>query len=378
MSNKIQSFYDALADHYHLLFEDWDRSIQRQARTLGSLISQQLPGQHLKILDCACGIGIQSLGLAALGHHLIGCDLSPAEIARATKEAQQRGLTIDFRVADMTNLKEVSEAGFDVVSAFDNALPHLTSGELIQALGAVALKLKPGGLFIAGIRDDDALLQQRPAMQQPAFFGADGSRRIIHQVWDWTEDPAYTLHLTSPWKPTTLGIPTTSSPGTGPCSGRSYPMPCAQRVSTSPSGSFPQKAATTSPSFSQNFHSQSRTITNQQGRTTSLVKPNPRSGPKAHRVGVKPNPRWFRFSYSVDPRPAHLPGPANPDQRTRISEIRSAKLDQRNRTSEPSHSTSCITPTQTRSAPLSPRKTAAKMERSILLQLHANLVTPTL
>jgi hypothetical protein len=32
-------------------------------------------------------------------------------------------------------------------------------------------------------------------MQEPAFFGDAGSRRIIHQVWDWTEAGEYTLHL---------------------------------------------------------------------------------------------------------------------------------------------------------------------------------------
>jgi glycine/sarcosine N-methyltransferase len=195
MADKVLSFYDALAGYYHLIFEDWDRAIQRQASILNSVISHRLAAKRLRILDCACGIGTQSLGLAALGHYLLGCDLSPAEVMRATREAQQRGLDILFRVSDMTNLKEVSEAGFDVVSVFDNALPHLTSDKLIQAVGTMALKLKPGGLFIASIRDYDAILEQRPPMQEPAFFGTLGNRRIIHQVWDWTGAAVYTLHL---------------------------------------------------------------------------------------------------------------------------------------------------------------------------------------
>lgn len=195
MADKVLSFYEVLADYYHLIFEDWDRSIQRQASILDSVISKQLPGQHLRILDCACGIGTQSLGLAARGHHLLGCDLSPAEVRRATREAQQRGLDIEFLVSDMTSLKEIPQTGFDVVSAFDNALPHPTSDDLIRAVGAMAGKLKPDGLFIASIRDYDSLLQQRSTMQEPAFFGDVGSRRIIHQVWDWTDAAEYTLHM---------------------------------------------------------------------------------------------------------------------------------------------------------------------------------------
>jgi len=26
------NFYEALADYYHLIFDDWDKSIERQAR----------------------------------------------------------------------------------------------------------------------------------------------------------------------------------------------------------------------------------------------------------------------------------------------------------------------------------------------------------
>ena len=195
MADKTLTFYEELADYYHLIFEDWDRSIQRQAKTLNSVISHEQPSSPLRILDCACGIGTQSLGLAALGHHLVGCDLSPAAVSRATRAARQRGLSIEFCVSDMINLKELPEDGFDVVSAFDNALPHLTCDELIQAVDAMARRLKSGGLFIASIRDYDLLAQQRPAMQAPAFFGDVGSRRIIHQVWDWADAAKYTLHL---------------------------------------------------------------------------------------------------------------------------------------------------------------------------------------
>jgi glycine/sarcosine N-methyltransferase len=85
MAGNVLRFYEGLADYYHLIFEDWDRSIQRQASILSSVISRELSGQHLRILDCACGIGTQCLGLSARGHYLVGCDLSPAEVRRATK-----------------------------------------------------------------------------------------------------------------------------------------------------------------------------------------------------------------------------------------------------------------------------------------------------
>lgn len=195
MSEKTLSFYDSMAECYHLIFEDWDRSIQRQAGILNAVMARELPGPQLRILDCACGIGTQALGLAASGHRVVGSDLSAAEVTRARREARERGLVIEFYVSDMTDLREIPESGFDVVAAFDNALPHLSPAELSSAVGAMAGRLRPGGLFMASIRDYDLLVEQRPAMQEPAFFGEAGSRRIVHQVWDWKEAAGYTLHL---------------------------------------------------------------------------------------------------------------------------------------------------------------------------------------
>jgi glycine/sarcosine N-methyltransferase len=195
MTHETLGFYESLADYYHLIFEDWDRSIHRQAKVLDLLISRELPGRPLNILDCACGIGTQALGFALLGHHVVASDLSPAEVRRAEQEARMRALDIKFYVSDMTALREIPDTDFDVVAALDNALPHLTPGQLAQAIKAIASKLNSGGLFIASIRDYDLLLHQRPAMQQPAFFGSEGTRRIVHQVWDWIEAAKYTLHL---------------------------------------------------------------------------------------------------------------------------------------------------------------------------------------
>lgn len=185
MNQQVNTFYEELAEYYHLIFEDWDSSIKRQAAVLNRLLIPEAIGKPLKILDCACGIGTQSIGLAMSGHRVVASDLSEAAVLRARTEAQSRGLTIPFCVSDMTSLDEITETGFDVAIAMDNALPHLSVEQLKQAAGAIASKLRPGGLFLATIRDYDALILEKPAVQGPVFCGAPGSRRIVHQVWDW-------------------------------------------------------------------------------------------------------------------------------------------------------------------------------------------------
>jgi SAM-dependent methyltransferase len=204
MTTDISPFYDELADFYHLIYEDWDRSIKRQAETLNTLLASQLGSKPLKILDCACGIGTQSIGLVQLGHRVVASDLSPAAVNRAKNEARQRNLPIQFYVSDMTSLKEIEQDGFDTAIAIDNALPHIDRSLLGQAAAAIRSKLRPNGIFIASIRDYDALIVERPTSQPPAFWGKPGNRRIVHQIWDWTDgpssepqktDPSYRLHL---------------------------------------------------------------------------------------------------------------------------------------------------------------------------------------
>lgn len=195
MTTQVESFYDELADRYHLVFEDWNSSIERQAAVLGPLLARQTGKETLRILDCACGIGTQSIGLAKLGHRVVASDVSKLAVDRARKEAKDRSVDITFYVSNMTSLKEVYETDFDVVVAVDNALPHLSPKELHAAGAAIASKLRPGGTLLASIRDYDMHWLQKPKALEPAFYGANGHRRIVHQVWDWLDEERYALHL---------------------------------------------------------------------------------------------------------------------------------------------------------------------------------------
>jgi SAM-dependent methyltransferase len=189
------TLYDDLADHYHLMFEDWNRSIEKQAAILGPLLEKYTERATPRVLDCACGIGTQTLGLSMRGHHLVASDLSRAAIARAKREAALRQLTIPFHIADMRNLSLIREDNFDAVLVADNALPHLLLKEdRNRALQEIAGKLRAGGVLLATCRDYDHLIQTRPATQPPAFYGVRGSRRIVHQVWDWDGEEYY-IHL---------------------------------------------------------------------------------------------------------------------------------------------------------------------------------------
>lgn len=198
MAGTVQDFYDDLSSNYHLIFQDWEASMARQAAVLGPILVRECgSATPMTILDCACGIGTQALGLATAGFCVTGSDLSPRAIERARVEASARSLDLRLHVADMLHLDVVPGTGFDAVICMDNALPHFSSDEnLTQAAAQVRKKLRAGGIFVASIRDYDHLIKERPVVQRPCFFSDDaGRRRIIFQLWDWIDERRYNFHL---------------------------------------------------------------------------------------------------------------------------------------------------------------------------------------
>ncbi len=179
------AFYDDLAADYHLLFDDWYEAVRRQ----GTVLHRLLGGGQLRILDVSCGIGTQSLGLAALGHAVTGRDASPASVTRARREANTLGVPATFEVGDMRERRAEDRERFDVVLSMDNALPHLESPEeLLAAFSAARAALERGGRFFASIRDYGSLATTRPAFTEPRTLTGTAGERIVFQRWAWDAD----------------------------------------------------------------------------------------------------------------------------------------------------------------------------------------------
>jgi glycine/sarcosine N-methyltransferase len=195
MADAVTSFYDGLADEYHLLFADWDASVRRQGEILDRLIAGRLGPPPHRVLDCSCGIGTQAIGLAGRGYRVHGTDISPAAVQRAQREAARLGVPLTIGVADLRALDAV-EGSFDVVLSCDNAVPHLPDDDdLRRAARGMWSKLRADGLLVVSIRDYDDLIARRPRAELPRVFDRPDGRQIAFQVWDWDETtPTYTLH----------------------------------------------------------------------------------------------------------------------------------------------------------------------------------------
>ena len=192
--NIIQTFYDDMATQYDKLFFDWNATTQEQAVILDRIFTGCGFDRSARILDCACGIGTQAIGLAALGYRVTASDISDGELAEARQRAERNGVMIRFEHADFCALSEIFPEQFDIVIAMDNALPHMLTAEALgTAVSSITGQLRPGGIFVASIRDYDSLLTSKPPFSPPYIHKTDRGQRVSFQTWDWENE---NYHLT--------------------------------------------------------------------------------------------------------------------------------------------------------------------------------------
>ncbi|CAF1031651.1 unnamed protein product [Adineta steineri] len=186
----MSNFYDQLSPFYHVIFDDWNKSIERQGSQLNNIIQSNW-SQHRKVLDVSCGIGTQAIGLSKNGYDVTASDLSVNEIERAKHEAQQHGQTnISFSVCDMRTAFTHHGGNFDIVISCDNSIPHLlTDDDILIALKQMYSCLRSGGGCLITIRDYDQ--EQRGGKNIVKPYGKakieNNKRYIALQVWDFDE-----------------------------------------------------------------------------------------------------------------------------------------------------------------------------------------------
>jgi ubiquinone/menaquinone biosynthesis C-methylase UbiE len=131
-----------------------------------SLVDQLPRG---RALDAACGTGRHAQHLAALGHEVVGVDLTPEMLARARETVTGA----EFLEADLVDIP-AHDGEFDIIVC-GLALAHVA--ELDRAVGELARVLRPGGhLVISVLHPFQAML----GWHAP-FEDAGGARRFVRE-----------------------------------------------------------------------------------------------------------------------------------------------------------------------------------------------------
>lgn len=182
----IEAYYDKLAPYYRCLFPDWEASVARQARALDELIQATFGPQARHILDAACGIGTQSIGLAELGYQVVASDISTAALKLARQEAARRSLSLPFIQADMRLLHQAHAGTFDVVIACDNAIPHLLSdADILQAFQQFYACTTPDGGCLISVRDYANMELGGRRMYPRTVHQTPEGRTILFDLWEF-------------------------------------------------------------------------------------------------------------------------------------------------------------------------------------------------
>ena len=92
-----------------------------------------------RALDVACGLGATAIALADAGFDVEAIDIAPTALARAREAANRRGVTVDWRCADLADWR-LPEARYDLIVNI-----HFVNRDLAAQF---ADALKPGGWLL--------------------------------------------------------------------------------------------------------------------------------------------------------------------------------------------------------------------------------------
>jgi glycine/sarcosine N-methyltransferase len=192
--NDTNTFYDAIADHYHLFYRDWHATVQREGSALRRLFRDK--GVRT-VLDASCGMGTQAIALAKQDIDVTATDPSFNMLMKAREHALAYDVADDitFVRAGFLELTHALVGPYDAVITKGNALPHLISDDEIRhALRNFYKLLRPGGSVIIGMRDFDFMLEDRPRFVPRHAHTDDPSEdNILFDVWDWDDGPPVTV-----------------------------------------------------------------------------------------------------------------------------------------------------------------------------------------
>ena len=125
----------------------WDKNgVQKPLHDINVLrvdyINTRVPLANKNVLDVACGGGILSEAMAALGAVITGIDASPAPLAVAKMHLKESGLEVDYQLATAENFATEHFQRFDVVTCLE-LLEHVP--DPASVVSACYRLVKPGG-----------------------------------------------------------------------------------------------------------------------------------------------------------------------------------------------------------------------------------------
>jgi 2-polyprenyl-6-hydroxyphenyl methylase/3-demethylubiquinone-9 3-methyltransferase len=155
----------------------WDKNgVQKALHDINVLrvdyINQHAPLSGKRVLDVACGGGILSESMAALGADVTGIDAGQAPLTVAKHHLKESDLQIDYQLATAEEYAAAHADSFDVVTCLE-LLEHVPQPSSVVA--ACRAMVKPGGDVIF------ATLNRNPKSFIFAIIGAEYILKLVRK-----------------------------------------------------------------------------------------------------------------------------------------------------------------------------------------------------
>ncbi|MFS1663248.1 class I SAM-dependent DNA methyltransferase [Streptococcus sp. zg-JUN1979] len=162
--------YDAIMDH--ALYDEW---------TAFSL--RHFPKGKKRLLELACGTGIQSVRFAQAGYDVTGLDLSADMLAIAKARAQKAGQPISFVEGNMLHLADIGE--YELVTCYSDSLCYMEDEVAVgDVFSQVYSVLKEDGVFIFDVHSTYQTDEVFPG------YAYHENAEDFAMVWDSYQDEA--------------------------------------------------------------------------------------------------------------------------------------------------------------------------------------------
>lgn len=184
------SYYDYFSNIYHIMLSTYQNMIDTQGKFFKNIIMKYSEIDVKTILDCTCGIGVQSVSLSREGYIVDGSDISNNSLKEAIDTASKYNLNTHFFYADCMRLEIYTDKIYDCIISIDSALPHLLTIENFEkAFLSIYNRLKVGGVFISSYRDYAELLKTKPMIGNELKISEKaGFQYSVFKKWDWEDN----------------------------------------------------------------------------------------------------------------------------------------------------------------------------------------------
>lgn len=183
--------YRTFAADYHWFFGDTALRLGSDVPGVRAALARLAPAS--RVLDAACGIGLDAGWLLRNGHTVVATDASPA-MADATQTRLAADGWSDTTVACCVWSELRSSLGaqeFDAVLCTGSAIAHAPdAAAMTAAFGAFHSILRPGGVLIVDTHDWDLVLAagDRTAID-PGVISRHGKRAVRTYSWHLPATP---------------------------------------------------------------------------------------------------------------------------------------------------------------------------------------------